>query len=355
MREAGERMMITLKDVAARCGYSTAAVSKALNGRSDINKNTARQIREIARDMGYVPNTAARSLITNSSMTIGLLFYLESSTIWDNEYFSSIAASVQNVMEKEGYDIAPVNISRRSVVGSCADYCRHRNYDGVLVMSVDINARDLTDFIASSQNLPMVMIDAWLPGRSAVISDNYTGARDLIYYAHKRGHQRIAFIHGEDTLVTQARLKGYRDAFLDLYLPLPEHYSAPGGFRDPDKTAAAFFQLMSLPQPPTCVLCPDDYAALGAYSQAQRMGLSIPQDISLMGYDGIPLAGVLNPRLTTLRQDSQAIGRQAAEILLALIHEPQTPSRQIYLAGKIIEGESVSQLERVRSVSNEGL
>ena len=90
MREAGERMMITLKDVAARCGYSTAAVSKALNGRSDINKNTARQIREVARDMGYIPNTAARTLITNSSMSVGLLFYLEETTIWEHEYFARL-------------------------------------------------------------------------------------------------------------------------------------------------------------------------------------------------------------------------------------------------------------------------
>ena len=338
-------MMITLKDVAARCGYSTAAVSKALNGRSDINKNTARQIREVARDMGYIPNTAARTLITNSSMSIGLLFYLEETTIWEHEYFASIAASVQEVMEREGFDIAPVNIARKSVVGSCADYCRHRNYDGALVMSVDSNARELTDFVASSQSLPMVMIDAWLPERSAVISDNYTGARDLIYYAYLRGHRRIAFICGEeDSLVTQARLKGVQEACRDLSLTLPAEYLLTGGYRSPEKTAEAFSRLMSLPQPPTCVLCPDDYAALGAYNQAQRMGLSIPEDISLMGYDGIPLTRIISPRLTTLRQDSGGIGRLAAQMLLELIRDPQTPCRQVYLPGSVIKGESVRKL-----------
>ena len=336
-------MMITLKDVAARCGYSTAAVSKALNGRSDINTNTARQIREVARDMGYIPNTAARTLITNSSMSVGLLFYLEETTIWEHEYFAAIAASVQEVMEKEGFDIAPVNIARKSVVGSCADYCRHRNYDGVLVMSVDNNARELTEFVASSQSLPMVMIDAWLPERSAVISDNYTGARDLIYYAYSRGHRRIAFIHGEDTLVTQARIKGVQDACRDLYLPFPGEYLVSGTYRSTEKTAEAFSALMSLPQPPTCILCPDDYAALGAYNQAAKMGLRIPQDISLIGYDGIPLAQVLSPRLTTLRQDSRGIGRQAAELLLGIIKDPQAPCRQIYLPGAIVEGESVDE------------
>ena len=335
-------MMITLKDVAARCGYSTAAVSKALNGRSDINKNTARQIREVARDMGYIPNTAARTLITNSSMSVGLLFYLEETTIWEHEYFASIAASVQEVMEREGFDIAPVNIARKSVVGSCADYCRHRNYDGVLVMSVDNNARELTEFVASSQSLPMVMIDAWLPDRSAVISDNYTGARDLIYYAYLRGHRRIAFICGEeDSIVTQARLKGVQEACRDLFLTLPAEYLLTGGYRSPEKTAEAFSRLMSLPQPPTCILCPDDYAALGAYSRARQMGLSIPEDISLMGYDGIPLTRIISPRLTTLQQDSAGIGQQAAQMLLELIRNPQTPCRQVYLPGSLIKGESV--------------
>lgn len=337
--------MITLKDVAARCGYSTAAVSKALNGRSDINKATARYIREVARDMGYIPNTAARTLITNSSMSIGLLFYLRSATIWEHEYFASIASSIQEVMEKEGYDISPVNIARKSVVGSCADYCRHRNYDGAVVMSADNEARELTEFVASSQSLPMVMIDAWLPGRSAVISDNYTGTRDLVFYAHKKGHRRIAFIHGEkNTSVTQSRIKGFLDACRDLYLPVSERYLKSAGYRDVDKTAQAFTGLMSLPEPPSCILCPDDYAALGAYNRAREMGLSIPEDISLMGYDGIPLAHALSPNLTTLRQDSPAIGRQAAQMLLDLIKEARTPCRQVYLPGSIIKGGSVSRL-----------
>ena len=338
-------MMITLKDVAAKCGYSTAAVSKALNGRSDINKTTARFIREVARDMGYIPNTAARTLITNSSMSIGLLFYLRSATIWEHEYFSSIAASVQDVMEKEGFDISPVNIARRSIVGSCADYCRHRNYDGALVMSADNEASELTEFVASSQNLPMVMIDAWLPGRSAVISDNHTGTRDLVIHAHKKGHKRIAFIQGEgSTAVTRARVKGFLDACRDLYLPVPKRYLMSAEYRNADKTAEAFQKLMNLPEPPTCILCPDDYAALGAYSRARKMGLSIPEDISLMGYDGIPLTQVISPRLTTLQQDSRGIGRQAAQMLLDLIRDPLSPCRQVYLPGSLIKGESVRKL-----------
>lgn len=344
VREAGE-CMITLKDVAAKCGYSAAAVSKALNGRSDINKDTARHIREVARSMGYIPNTAARTLSTKSSMSIGLLFYLRAATIWEHDYFASIAASVQEVMEKEGFDIAPVNIARKNIVGSSADYCRHRNYDGVLVMSADNEARELTEFVASSQSLPMVMIDTWLPGRSAVISDNYTGARDLVSYAYKKGHRRIAFIHGEEnTSVTRARIKGFLDICRDLYLTIPKRYLKSAEYRSTDKTARAFEELMNLPEPPTCILCPDDYAALGAYSRARQMGLSIPEDISLMGYDGIPLTRIISPRLTTLRQDSGGIGRLAAQMLLELIRDPQTPCRQVYLPGSVIKGESVRKL-----------
>ncbi len=337
--------MITLKDVAAKCGYSAAAVSKALNGRTDINAETARRIREVAREMGYVPNTAARALITNTSRVIGLLFYLRDTTVWEHEYFASIAASAQSVMEKEGYDIAPVNIARRSVVGSCVDYCRHRNYDGALVMSVDYGAHELTDFVASSQALPMVMIDAWVAGRSAVISDNFAGTRDLVCYAHRRGHRRIAFIYGDaDSLVTQARLKGFREACQEFFLRTPDEYLQCGAYRDPEQTASVFSQLMTLEEPPTCVLCPDDYAALGAYGQARKMGLEIPEDVSLMGYDGIPLARALSPSLTTLRQDSRGIGERAAELLLAQIRDQAAPCRQIYLPGSIVEGQSVRPL-----------
>ena len=339
-------MMITLKDVAARCGYSTAAVSKALNRRSDINSETGRRIREVARDMGYIPNTAARSLITNTSMSIGLLFYLADTTIWEHEYFAAIAASVQEIMEKEGFDISPVNIARESVVGSCADYCRHRNYDGVLVMSVDNSSRELREFIASSQSLPMVMIDSWMPGRSAVISYNQAGMRDLVHYAHKKGHRRIAFIYGEDySQVTHTRLESFQEACRDLYLSLPDSYIIRSGYRNPEKTAEAFERLMALPEPPTCILCPDDYAALGAYNQAQKMGLCIPEDVSLLGYDGIPLAQALSPRLTTLKQDSGGIGRLAAQMLLDHIRDPQSPCRQVYLPGTLVRGGSIKQME----------
>jgi LacI family transcriptional regulator len=336
--------MITLKDVAARCGYSIAAVSKAINGRPDINRDTAKRIRETAGEMGYVPNTAAQTLSTKTSRIIGLLFFIKGMTIWEHEYFSRIASSVQEVAEQRGYDIAPVNISKKHIVGSCADYCRHRNYDGVLVMSVDEGAKEIMDFVRSTRDIPIVMIDATVFNHDAVVSDNAAGMQELVRYAAGRGHRRIAFIHGQDSLVTQARLKSFFTACESLDIRVPQEYLRTAAYCNTEETGLAAKALLKLRHPPTCILCPDDYASLGAIREIRLHGLRIPEDISIMGYDGIPLSQALYPRLTTYRQDMEGIGRMAAEKLLLEINSPKSSFEQTYLPGWMIAGESVKDL-----------
>lgn len=336
--------MSTLKDIALRCNCSIAAVSKALNGRPDISPLTAQRIREAASEMRYVPNTAARTLITTFSRIIGLLFYLRGTNIWEHEYHSRIAAGIQEVMEQQGYDITPVNIARKSVVGNYADYCKHRNYDGVLVLSLEHDASELTEFVLSNPVLPMVMVDASAPNHSAVISDNYTGMLELLRYIHSRRHRRIAFVHGEDTFITRARVKAFTEGCSALRLEVPKGYCRAAVYLDTEKTARAVSELLALEPRPTCILCPDDFAAIGAFNEIRRQGLSVPEDISLAGYDGIRLSQVMSPKLTTMQQDMHGIGRKAAEMLLETIKNPGMSPRHLYLGGTLMQGETVRDL-----------
>ena len=156
------------------------------------------------------------------------------------------------------------------------------------------------------------------------------------------GHRRLAFIHGEKTAVTENRLAGFYQACEELGLKVPEEYVRCGVYHDVDRCAEETRALLALPQRPTCIIFPDDFSALGGYNALSEAGLSIPEDISVMGYDGIYLSRVVKPSLVTYQQNTKSLGRLAADKLIELIEHPRvTLPEQIRVSGKLLDGGSV--------------
>ena len=150
---------------------------------------------------------------------------------------------------------------------------------------------------------------------------------------------------GETTTVTQNRLVGFYRACEELGLEIPEEYVREAAYHDPDRCAATTMELMQLPERPTCILFPDDYSYVGGQNALAQMGLQIPEDVSVMGYDGIHLARVLG--LTTYRQDTEALGRIAADRLISLIEHPKTTLvDRIMVSGELIPGKTVKRLTK---------
>ena len=335
--------MVTLKQIAERCACSVATVSKALNDMPDIGAETANRIRAVAAEMGYLPNAAALTLKTSKSKTVGLITFLNGDSVWTHSYFSRIADSIQRVMNANGYDIAPFDSEGRMLMSSYIDYCRYRRYDGVVILSAgSIDAR-MQDLVNS--DIPLVTIDYSFHGHSAVMSDNVRGVRDLVRHAYEMGHRRIAYIYGEDSAVTDSRLKSFRNVCEELGVPAREEYLRQGEYCDTGSSARFTRELMALPSPPTFILYPDDYAYIGGWNELTRLGLSIPKDVSCAGYDGIPISQLLIPRLTTIRQDSKGLGENAARMLLRAIDKPRNYlPEQITLPGTLVVGETVRRL-----------
>ncbi len=335
--------MTTLKEIAARCGCSVATISKALNGLPDIGAETAQKIRDIAAEMGYVPNAAARTLKTNRSHTIGIMLFLDGVNVWLHDHFARVAAGIHEELEAAGYDATPVTCTNQHLTGQYLEYCRHRGYDGVVVMSGTFQEDGLQDLVDS--NIPLVTIDYAFPDHSAVFCNHDQGMHELVRYLYRQGHRRIAFVYGMDGAVANVRLSSFHYACNELDLSIPEEYLIPSAYRDLDHCAQAARQLMALPEPPTCILFPDDYACSGGMHALMDMGLRVPEDVSVAGYDGIALAGLLRPKLTTVLQDGQETGRQAGRELLRAIHMRQsfTP-RHIVLPCTLIEGQSVQKI-----------
>ena len=335
--------MVTIKDISKQCGVSPATVSKALNGYGDISTETAEMIRKTAQEMHYMPNAAARQLKTNMSHNIGVLFVDDTMSGLTHEYFSAILNSAKEEAERLGYDITFISRNVGGNNSSFVEHCRYRKCDGVLIASVDFLSDQVRELVESE--FPTVTIDYSFNNQSSVVSDNVEGAYRLTEYLLEKGHRKIAFIHGEKTSVTEKRLVGFFRACEDYGIDIPEEYVLEARYHDPKVCEVLTEQLMKMEDPPTVIMYPDDYSYLGGLRQLEKMGLSVPEDVSAAGYDGINISQVLRPRLTTYYQDAEMIGKKSMQKLVETIENKRTCiAEQIMVSGKLLEGHSVKQL-----------
>ena len=336
--------MVTITDISQRCKVSRATVSKALNGHSDINAETAAHIKKVAREMGYLPNATARALKLGRSHNIGVLFVDKTSSGLSHEYFSQILESVKQEAERSGYDITFISRDIGAVPMDYYEHAKYRNCDGVIVASVDFMDPAVIKLVNS--DIPTVTLDYVFDSHSAVLSDNVGGMAALVRYVYAMGHRRIAFIHGEPTSVTQKRLGSFHKTCAELGLTIPEAYIEAATFHDPKESGLATRRLLALKERPTCILYPDDFSFIGGMNELEKQGVSIPGDMSVAGYDGILLSQVLRPRLTTYKQDAEAMGREAARELVEIIERPKEwVPRQIMIPGKLLAGDTVRAIE----------
>ena len=336
--------MVSMKDIAASCNVSVATVSKALNNHNDISDETKQLIRKVAKEMGYFPNSVARALKTNRTYSIGVLFVEEAQSGLTHNYFSYVLDSFKDTAEQKGYDITFLNCNKgRDDRMSYLEHSKYRGFDGVVIACVNFDDPEVVELIAS--DLPVVTIDHVFNNRIGVVSDNIKGMRDLLDYIYGLGHTKIAYIHGDRTAVTKSRLACFYKVAEERNLEVPNEYVVESRYRDVKSAAEITDGLLNLKKPPTCILYPDDFSAYGGLNAIRARDLKVPDDISLAGYDGITLAKLIKPKLTTINQDTKAIGRIAAEKLVLLIEKPKsTLIEQFVVEGELFEGETVKNL-----------
>lgn len=336
--------MISMKDIAARCGVSVASVSKALNDHHDIGADTKARILETAREMGYVPNAAAKSLKTAKTYNIGVLFVDEAMSGLTHDYFSYVLDSFKTEVEKGGYDITFISCNKQKASRyTYLENARFRRFDGVCIACVDFQDPEVIELVNSE--IPVVTIDHVYNGTPAVISDNIAGMKELMSYVVNMGHRKIAYIHGSDSSVTRNRMTSFYKTAEELGVTIPDEYVKEAPYRDTKGTYEKTLELLNLKERPTCIFYPDDFAAFGGIRAIGEMNLRIPEDISIVGYDGIRIGRHIRPMLTTYRQDTQKIGYKAARKLIGLIERPKTTLiQQVLVSGSLFKGETVKNL-----------
>lgn len=337
-------MAVTIKDVAAKCGLSISTVSKAFNNYEDISAATRESVQRAAREIGYYPNAIARALKTNRSLNLGVLFQEERGTGLTHSFFASVLQAFKTESEKHGYDITFINHNIGWSGMTYLEHCRYRNVDGVCVVCASFYAPEVIELVDS--DIPVVTIDHAFANRSCVLSENMEGMMSLVSHAASLGHRRIAYVYGEKASVTEKRITGYcRGLEASGIEPNPDYLLA-AVYDSPEAGARAVKALMALPEPPTCILLPDDHTAMGALDAAAELGLRVPEDLSIAGYDKSRLSTLTRPRLTTVAQDAEQMGRQAALCLIERIENPHTAkSRTEMIPTHLVEGESLGPVK----------
>lgn len=336
--------MASLKDIAKICGVSVATVSKALNNHHDIGEETKENIKKVAKELGYSPNLSARALKTNKTHGIGVLFVDEAMSGLTHDYFSSVLDSFKRTAEEAGYDITFINSCKNRVNRmSYLEHSRYRGFDGVVLACIDFGDPEVIELVQS--DIPVVTIDYLFNNRISILSDNVTGMKDLLEYIYGMGHRKIAYIHGAPSAVTSGRLSSFYRTAEGLGLSIPDEYIREAAYRSTSATYQVTNELLELDNPPTCIIYPDDFAAFGGINAIREKRLRIPEDISVAGYDGIRAARHLEPKLTTIRQDTDRIGAEAAKKLINLIERPKTTViEQVIIPGTVMEGKSVGRI-----------
>lgn len=336
--------MVSMKDIAKVCHVSTATVSKALNGQSDIGESTRELIKKTAKELGYFPNSQARALRTNRSYNIGVLFVDEGRSGLTHEYFSQVLDSFKREVEEHDYDITFINCGKNnSGTMSYLEHCRYRGFDGIVIACIDFNDPKVLELVNS--DIPLVTIDYLFNNRISVVSNNHTGMKQLMEYVIEKGHTKIAYICGEDTAVTQSRLAAYYGTLEEHGITVPPDYVIHASYRNIELAKEKTDELLEREDRPTCILYSDDYSSIGGINSINLHNLKIPEDISIAGYDGMSVAALLEPRITTIKQDTKKIGKLAANKLINLIERPKTTLiEQLTVEGNLEKGQTIDNI-----------
>jgi DNA-binding LacI/PurR family transcriptional regulator len=321
----GRRSRVTLKQVSELAGVSQSTVSRILNQRSSavpIAPATRERVLRVIEELGYRPHPLARGLRGGGTALLGLIVREVA-----DPFFASAIEAIADESRRRGYSLVlghARSSAREALV--LAEVLETRHCDGVILLG---DLRDEPRLWAELKGSELAMVAVCQGGRApgipTVDCDNRLGATMALQHLYGLGHRRIAFLDAGWLGDVEERRLAYHAFMGERGLSVPDGYHQRLSGNHPEAGLAAFRALLELPSPPTAVFCATDQVALGALAAADRLGLRIPTDISVVGFDDIPMARFAVPGLTTVRQPLRPMARLAMERLLDLIRSGAGP------------------------------
>lgn len=328
----------TIRDIAGACGVSEATVSYVINGKRTLRADTRERVLRTMREMNYHPSAVARGLSSKRVHTLGILFGAVSSIEFaTNSYVSGLLQGIIRRAQHEGFDITLFTANWEDAATS-APPLRDGRTDGILTISPQLNSDIISG--VTQLGIPLVAISA---GEGAsehnVDVDNFAGLKLAGEHLLGLGHRDIAFLMGDDDMASYIpRREGFRAALTAAGIsPISEwmQKSRYDGSMAFEQTRA----LLSPPQRPSAFCCGNDHIALGVLEAARSLGISVPEQLSVIGFDDIPAASFSSPQLTTIRQPLGEIGETATGILIEQLRNLEsTPTTRLLPPALIVRG-----------------
>lgn len=317
-------MSVTIKEVAREAGVSIATVSRVLNGSGPVGEDTRQRIIEVARRLRYIPHGGARSLITSRTQTLGVLL-----PDLYGEFFSEVIRGIDQTAQQHHYHLLLSSSHNERAEIEAALRAMRGRVDGLVIMYPDLDGAALRDNLSDS--LPVVLLNCRIDGGAfdSITINNHGGAYTMTHHLIGHGHRRIALITGgRDNYDAAERVRGYRAALRDGGAEWAEELEVDGAFTEASGYAAAQ-RIAALRPRPTAIFASNDAMAIGALSALREAGLRVPEDIAVAGFDDIPIAGYVTPRLSSVHVPISELGVRAMERLVEGVRHANThPRRQ---------------------------
>ncbi|MEO8622831.1 MAG: LacI family DNA-binding transcriptional regulator [bacterium] len=311
-------MAVTITDVARLANVSVATVSRVLNASAPVREDTRARVLEVARKLHFSPNGAARTLKRRQASALGVIL-----PDLYGEFFSELLRGIDQEAQRAGHALL-VSSSHHDAHGvSVAVRAMRGRVDGLLVMAPEVSSASLAT--ALPDGLPTVILNtaATKHAAAAVTVDNKSGTRVVVQHLAALGHQTVAFICGPPRNAdATARLRGYRAAMRDAGLPVHESLVFRGDFTEEGGWQAARSMIATTGPRSTALFAANDAMAVGALLALHEAGFDIPRDISVVGFDDIPIARYVTPSLTTVRVAIDVLGARAAALLFRALTDP---------------------------------
>ena len=323
------RTGVTLARIADEASVSMSTVSKVLNGRTGVAGDTRSRVEVLLQRHGY----SRRGYADTTAPLIELVFH-EIDTPWALE----IIKGAEHVARTHGLGVAITQSgTRQHPAADWIEGALRRRPLGVVLIFSDLSTDHKHQL--RTRNVPFVVLDPSgdpAPDVPSIGAANWAGGLQATRHLLELGHRDIAAVTGpDDMMCSRARIAGYRSALDAAKVPVREEYVVLGEFHHPDGVRAGH-QLLSLENPPTAIFAGSDLQALGIYEAARSLGIRIPQDLSVIGFDDLPLAKWVSPALTTVRQPTVQMAEQATELVLRLRHGPPSGRVRIDLATELV-------------------
>jgi len=330
---------MNIEQIAKLAGVSKTTVSRVMNNKPDVNPETKKKVLETIKQYKYQPNAFAKAISLQKSNNIGLIIPYEADYIFANQFYVEVLRGVSTELEKEGFNLQICYPHDHNFV----DIYKQKRVDGFILMSPGSSQHFIVESL-TELDAPFVST-AKIPSEKKMVYvdvDNYYGATLVLEYLLSLGHKKIGFI-GKPYLTSGLdRLQGYKDtlekkgiAFNENLVKIAESGSIKGG-------AEAMFELLEHNDSLTAVFCSNDLLAIGAISSIKQKGLKVPEDISVVGFDDIPLAKYMGPPLTTIRQPAYEKGIEAAKLVIRYLEKKKKP-KSVILDIELIIRESTAQ------------